>query len=45
MAKVESSDPVLEAKVEKTTKDVYEILNENLESEELRKIMGKQLKL
>ena len=41
VAKVESSEPVLESKVEETINEVYEILKENLESEELEKIMVK----
>ena len=41
VAKVELSEPVLESKVEKTINEVYEILKENLESEELEKIMVK----
>ena len=39
--KVESSEPILESKVDKTINEVYEILKENLESEELEKIMVK----
>ena len=41
VAKVESSEPVLKSKVEETINEVYEILKENLESEELEKIMVK----